>query len=312
MGENNALREAVSKSIDRFLLTNAPSLQKLQEIIKSEVATLKTSVGLDYPEERVELILDWLFNGFRLNKHTLTKKGGENLSDWEKEFSARTQQGMVHGIFYTSTQEAAEEYISTMYHVVRATVSQISRIDKHETTLLRSYWNGIKHQLAAVRALSNYGYRVFLPNYSQDPVITEEEDNAVLQLDVRNGIDLIALSPEGYIILVDVTGRQPMEEAVHSSLSFKRVVIDQYRNPLVRQAVKDIATKGNVGNLLDVYRTILYLPSEGRSFKSNELMSLEARDTLTQKTQLGQFGLLQDRVQEGIISQLQFAPFMLR
>lgn len=311
VGENKAIREVASKSIDYFQIVQAGSLQKLQEILKRETDILRQRFGIDYSAERIDLVTNWMFNIFMLDWNTLTARN-ERISDHEKDISARIQQGLVHNIFYSSTPYASEGYVNTMYHIVRAILAQISKMERVETTNLPMVWGGIRNELAVVRTLTDHGYRVFLPNYSQNSGRTPEGNNAILQLDVRNGIDLITISPQGHIILMDVKGRKPVEGIPHSNVYFKRVLVDQYPNPLVKQAVKDVADLGNVENLLDVYKTILYFPTEGRSFVANQLMGMETKDYQAQQTELKKFGLLQDRVQKGIISQLQFAPFMLR
>lgn len=196
ISSNEALRHSFSASIEQFLNIRNPTPERLRHFIKEEVALLKrTSRGL--PDEKLELMLDWSFNLFRLEPHILSGKG--ELTPYEKEASARTQHGMAHAIIFAN--RAPDGFVGAQYRILRNTARQISRVENPAVNLeLRKIWSGLRNETATTRALLNAKYRVFLPDYAQDPTLITDSQNEVLQLDILSGIDLLTISPNGTII----------------------------------------------------------------------------------------------------------------
>lgn len=123
--------------------------------------------------------------------------------------NARIQHNLTHGIIYAGTPDADPAYPNSLYSVVQ-TMEKLSESSPGKIVGLSSYWNGIKSEIAVVRTFIKNGYQVMLPDYSQDTFDINQEQNEVLQWDVRNGIDFLA-KKDDHLFLVDAKGRWSME-----------------------------------------------------------------------------------------------------
>lgn len=133
----------------------------------------------------------------------------------------------------------------------------------------------------------------------QDTGEIDDVGNEVLQLDVRRGIDLITISPQGKIILIDAKGRRRPDVVLEDNQIIESL---DRSHPTVRKAIQQDAS-GKVIDPPQIYHTTVIFPSEGRSFKPSKLHLL-AKTPEERREALASFGALQPHVEGSIIDQL--------
>jgi hypothetical protein len=161
----------------------------------------------DVDENVTESVLDLLFGGDRIDDEAL--KGGTESED-QKQLSARIQHNQVSNILDSALESADPAYAETIYRVV-SYFEKIAQSSDGDLDGLRGFWNGVKSEHAVASALLSGGYKVFLPNHMQDQYEVDDEDNEVLQWDVRNGVDLVAVKGDT-VYLIDAKGRMRTDD----------------------------------------------------------------------------------------------------
>lgn len=156
----------------------------------------------EIPDATAEALGDQLFGPFRLERSAFGSTEREDL----KEISARIQHNLVHGIMYAGSREADPVYTDVIYKTM-CVYDKLANSLTGESTGLKGFWSGVKSELALVRALYRRGYKVRLPDYTQDPYEVSDEENEVLNWDVRHGIDMVVVSPGEFVLLLDAKGR---------------------------------------------------------------------------------------------------------
>lgn len=156
----------------------------------------------DLPEAHVEAVGDLFFGPLRLTKEEL---GRIKEDQYVKETSARIQHNLVHSVLYAQNPNASPEFVNVVYTSV-AIQESLARARAAKQGEVRSFWNGVKAEIGIARAFLARDYRVFLPDYTQDPLDVEDEENEVLQWDVRCGVDFVAIK-DGEFFLIDAKGR---------------------------------------------------------------------------------------------------------
>ncbi len=232
-----------ARTVDLFDLTSHIDVAKREA--HAEIATEFP----DYPDDRFDRMCDLAFGFLQLKPETLLR-GQREPDIYEKELSARIQHTYVHHILTASTLEGKtpeeQAYIQTVYTLVRnmETLSalNITYKGKPATSNFAALWGGVKAELALVRTLlqapadkEGRHWRVFLPNFEQD--IADDADMEVLQLDVRNAIDVIAVSPDGDIMLIDAKGRGTDADIEQD---FALVRMNDTTNPCVRSVIENV------------------------------------------------------------------------
>ncbi len=269
------------RPLDTTLIT---SFTDFEEIRKGVIANVKDTLR-DCDPILVELYLDLAFGGLRLTKDTLTRDETKNIR--EKEASARIQHAYAHCIYFASEENADSDFTRTVYELVNAG-SRLSRNRiLQEYTNLPKILGGIKNELAIIRALKRGGYTILLPDYAQDTTEIPDEDNEVLQWDVKSGVDFIAVK-NGKAVLVDAKGRLDISE-VH--LDDERAIDPNWEhNDCLRNALMKIGAK-------TFYRTRLMIPTAGINFKHADLPTNPDDPTIALKT----YGCLQPNIEDDII-----------
>lgn len=118
----------------------------------------------------------------------------------QKRFSACVAHNLVHNAFYASAMPSVDDrFVAGVAQTLETTerlIQLTSRLPQ------RTFWSGIKAELAVVKALKRQGFQVYLPDYSSSSNGGGESDE-VTQLDIKNGVDLIAVK-NGSAYLIDV------------------------------------------------------------------------------------------------------------
>lgn len=253
----------------------------------------------NYPPGRLEAMLDLVFGFTRLDTKTLTDNEQENPSQYQKELSARIQHNFTHQIVYAGNEHADPAYTDRVYDTVANMTRQIDILKQVQQTQLEVRWAGMRNEVAVTKALLQNGYHVFVPNYMQDTGEINDAQNEVLQLDVKRGIDLIAISPQKKVILIDVKGRKVPDVVLEDD---QFVDLTDRTHPTVKKAIERAAS-GRVVDPPQIYHTTLIFPTEGRSFKPSKL-HVSAKTDEEKKGVITNFGALQPHVEGSIIDQL--------
>jgi len=136
---------------------------------------------------------------------------GEGISNKEKELSARIQHHFTHLSMYASEENADEAFRQRYYESLLAMErSANSRIGRNLE--IRSFLNGIKSEIAVIRTLHEHGFKVFIPDYIPNSDNDTGKSSETMDWDVKFGTDLVGVSPEGDIFLIDAKGRKYLED----------------------------------------------------------------------------------------------------
>lgn len=180
---------------------------EMQGKINQFVAELKTKYH-NLPEYQLELIGDLYGGPFRLEHPP-----GVDLNrdqDEEKEISARIQHNQAHAMFYAAFGPSDEGYQREVRNRVEL-FNKISSSDPGRDVGVPSFWNGVRAEATILSELHNRGYRVFLPNYSEDPYEIPWENNEVLQWDIKSGVDMVG-EKNGKVYLIDAKGERYLRD----------------------------------------------------------------------------------------------------
>lgn len=242
--------------------TSEQYFQQIEKVMGKVMGEVKREFQDKVPESQIEMLGDFYFAPFR-SEH------GEVIDEDQKELNARIQHTLTHNILYAASSDVDPNYAANVYDTIGfyEKLAQ-SSLGKHEH--IKQFWNGVKSEVAVVHMLRDLGYRVFLPDYSQDPWEVGEEENEVLQWDVRNGVDFIA-EDEGRVLLIDSKGTKFIKRNNYSEIIERSLVeiipgAEYYtRNrdnlnllpPVLRSAVSPL-------NPSDVRRMTIIVPTSGK------------------------------------------------
>lgn len=288
-------------------------LNRLQSGVNREVAQIKKSFLSEADpnneeeqaqiETEVETVCDIVFGPLRLERSTLLEQG--QPSETEKEASARIQHSITHAAYFAGLPEADLDFAKSVYESIKLGKKLAFLPGQFNlVTQLPSRWSGIQNEIAVVKALKRGGYEVFLPDYNQDTyALQSQDDNEVLQLDVRSGIDMVAVK-DGTTFLIDSKGRKDLFNPTQNNLDRRaiapvKVSLDSLRNKCVKNVLEDISGQVPI-NPNAVYRTIIMIPSAQGNFRTLELPDSPS----DVKAHLSQFGRLDESVEKPILWRL--------
>lgn len=175
---------------------------------------LKEKFGEMYEPEQIERVVDLYFGPFSLHPEIVSNDRPANpeVSGRERHnqlvLSASIQHNLVHALYYAGSGNAEQSFVTGMYDIA-AFYEKLSRSNFGHNTGIDSFWSGVKSELAVVKGLKGEGYRIFLPDYTQNDWDRFPEDglsSEVEDWDVKAHVDLIA-ERDGKILLVDAKGR---------------------------------------------------------------------------------------------------------
>lgn len=296
---------AIGKSDQTLRRVLAAPREKLAETLKYGSTELKKDIREkypSYPDARLEMLLDLTFGFGRLPKDMIMNPDTKDLD--MKDLSARLQHELTHEIAYAAESDDPN-YIDTTYSLVRNLDILANKFGSVSDTTIARLWKGMRNELAIVSTLHKNGYRVFLPDYAQDPTEIPNSDNEVMQLDVRGGIDLIAVSPKREVLLIDAKGRRGQRRIAEQLQdgAVQHVDLSEGLKPLVAESIVSVAQACGASRG-DVWRMNLVLPTEGRSFVGTDFLTDRHEDTEKQRQSLARFGMLKSDVQNGIMQQI--------
>ncbi len=280
-------------------------LSKIQGGITHETARLKQKFLNDIDpndealltkvENEVETVCDILWGPLRLDSSLLREE--KEFSEHAKETSARIQHAITHAAYYGGTIQADPEYSASIYRSLQLGRKLAYLPQMPHNTQLITRWHGIQNELAVVKTLKRGGYQVFLPDYGQDTFsLPDNTKNEVLQLDVKSGIDLIAVK-NGKTLLLDSKGKNTQEYADVQNLI--KVNPHSLSNTCVRDVLDRIQEQTMI-NPQDCYKATIMIPGNARSFKELELPD----NPNDPKIHLSQFGRIDENLERSILMQL--------
>ncbi|MDP3888434.1 MAG: hypothetical protein Q8Q24_00165 [bacterium] len=253
----------------------------------------------DYPTERTEVMLDLIYGFTRLKPNTLEAQ--RIYDDYEKEVSARIQHNLVHQIYCASQPGADERYVRAIWNITHNISRLAEKMEQVKVSNFSKLWCGVKNELAIIRALKSAHYRVFLPDYAQD--VIEDKDDEVLQLDIRNGIDMIVVSPDGrYIFLVDAKGKAGVDGVIFKD--YQGVNISSQTHPCVKETIRQARVLTDSEKITrGIFKTKIIIPPSPKT-----IMGYGSHDIRSFQEELGEIGSLHDFFKSDIISQLRALP----
>lgn len=242
---------------------------KMQDQIGKFVAELKRKYS-DLPEYQLELIGDLYGGGYRLERYAEFQDG----QDEQKETAARIQHNQAHAILYSAHGASSHEYQKEIHKRVEL-FDSISKSETGKAELFDAFWNGVRSEAATLSVLDSLGYRVFLPDYTQDPYEVAWENNEVLQWDVKSGVDMVALRKDNIAFLIDSKGNRVVKDddgrvmqrataEVIVGASFKKDGGLQMHRlpPILRNFVSSLKPT-------DIRRVKIILPTDSSNFVDN-------------------------------------------
>jgi hypothetical protein len=202
---------------DRLVRTEDPNEARFLEMRRKRdeySGRLKAKFGEEFEPEIIERVADLYFGPFSLhpemvkNEKPTTPELSREERHKQRILSATIQHNLVHALYYAGSGNAGQNFVTGMYEIA-SFYENLSRSGFGHTMGIDSFWSGVKSELAIVKGLKTEGYRVFLPDYSQNDWERFPEDglsSEVEDWDVKGHVDLIA-EREGKILLVDAKGK---------------------------------------------------------------------------------------------------------
>ena len=139
-----------------------------------------------------------------LEPETLRSEGAK---DDQKELSARIQHHFTHLVMYASESGTDDNFRGRFYDSLSAIEkSANSRLGKNLE--IRRFLNGIKSEIAVIRTLHEHNFEVYIPDYISKTDIRAGKTSETMDWDVKFGTDLVAVSPNGDIFLIDAKGKK--------------------------------------------------------------------------------------------------------
>ncbi len=182
---------------DRLRKTHI-SVERQRQFITSEHASL-----VDKYPARKDLI-DTYFLFFKLLEiDEAALKEQRKFTSAEREDSARSQHAFSHMWYLALQKGASPAYVKSVYNLLQATDEFASAESNRDYRQILDGIGGIRHEVAVIQTLKEAGCKVLLPTYSRPK---DKLPNEVYDWDIRSGVDLIVITPDGRIILIDVKG----------------------------------------------------------------------------------------------------------
>jgi len=209
----NIARFLASQDLKRDSALPAVQYDNLAASIPRYSTELKNKFR-NIPEEVLESVVDITFGPARLPEvdmpEDLTEEPTEEMYRF-LETSAKMQHAYTHHIISAGRQGADPAYAQALFPRVAIMDYLVRRPAMKERSLGR-FWNGVKAEIAVIRALEKAGYdAIELPNYTQSEYdnsgnLVPVERRQVRQWDVKCGIDMVARK-DGKVLFVDAKGR---------------------------------------------------------------------------------------------------------
>lgn len=125
--------------------------------------------------------------------------------------SAAMQHSLAHTIFYASQLEADPQMAEKVFKRV-SFMDFIARSELGRSRGYEPWWNGVKSEVAVIRALKKNGFDVELPDYSNITGNIDPQQDQLMQWDIKKGVDMVATRG---------TGRERLALFVDSKGTFK-------------------------------------------------------------------------------------------
>lgn len=276
--------------------------------IRLRIDALRKGIRADYPnlpDDAFEAVSQLFVGPWLMPKEALQTT---TVTEQQKELRARMQHEFVHHIFFAMTDRTSKAYRMNTYFMLQAMEKSAISPPGLEHNI-PTFLNGVKSELAVIRTLLDNGDRVILPNYLKRTDQKLGRLSETLEWDVRSGVDLIGVSPEGTVFLIDAKGRKYVNEGVpKDELEIKTdVTIDdqvtlQGLNFLpLSLAAKINSMRQEAGNpQAPVKRLRIIIPTD-----SSHLGRLGTTENSTSYSDaLNKFALLKPRHQDAIMSGL--------
>ncbi len=241
----------------------------------------------DVPEAQLEAAINVAY-GYAGNLDRSTLQRNTEISIHEKEATARISHALSHAAIYASSPEASPEEQEAIASYLRLAQNLINNKMLENNTLINEHWTGLKREVGVIRTLLDAGYEVYLPDYNQDPLEVPEEENEVLQYDIKSGVDIFAIK-NGKIVLIDVTGSRQHQQKPVAIQPPKQIDIGFEWNPLLRRTLID-------SHPAEVYRLVLGIPRQNDTFLPADFKKMPTHEALNK------FGRLRYDQGQAIIS----------
>lgn len=250
----------------------------------------------NYPKKRLDALMGISLGATNLEERTLQEEKTDDLQ--EKERCARMQHSLTHEII--AADSGNNEQIRDIYNVLTYQSEINEKLGNRGT---RRFWGGLRSEVAIIRTLIENDYRVFLPDYAPDSNVGERQ-NEVLQLDVRNGIDFVAISPDGHTLLIDAKGKYMHKgyEVKNHAHPPKHIGMNNLNNKLVKKFVAQVTDSCGIGRD-KIVRTEIVVPTNKYLYDDLPTPSGEI-DTAAQREFLSRFAKPKRRVKNDIMTQI--------
>ncbi len=172
----------------------------------------------DVPEEDIETVIDVTFGPMRMAPNAPEVQNGNKEELYKYiETSARIQHAYSHMILEASRPDGDKAFAESVFGRV-AFMDYLSKSPLGESRGYRQFWNGVKTEVAVIKALTKQGYRVTIPDYDQSDYdeqgnLIPQAEKQVFQWDIKCGIDMIA-EKDGTVLFVDAKGQNKTKEGM--------------------------------------------------------------------------------------------------
>lgn len=299
---------------EAFTSTAKVSWDEMQKKVGNLVAEMKGRHPDETDMPLIELIGDLFGGPYRLDQGLPRLENGEAREGTQqrKEVNARAQHAIVHAILHAGSSEATIEFIDEIYDMT-ATFENIAMSSTEFHGEASIFWDGVISEINVIKSLTEQGYAVYLPDYTEDPYDADgekKEHTEILDWDVRGGTDLV-VEKDGYVLLVDAKGRVYIKSETGEESTQKRhyVQVDLEKSYM----------RGRVNNVSELPESLQELtgslnPKDIREVKMIIPCAYEHVNTLKQSTNgvginkrkaLADFGTFrQDYLAEGLVEPL--------
>jgi len=300
---NPAIRSVYREAIPQSEVLNLPGFYRdLQLKITARIGNLRDA----FPDqqENIDAFAQIMYGPLLLGGDALRnglRKGVEDKP--QKELSARIQHRYVHAIFASLGENVGDEYRKNLY-------LQLREMEKSSLTSIgidlriQSQLNGIKSELAICKTLAENDYRIIIPDYEASSDENSGNLSETREWDVDKGVDLIAVSPEGNIILIDAKGEKEEKDRNGNSIGEIRTSV-KFRTEAIPVLTPDHSLQKKIQELhketgrdkLSLKKVKIIVPTH-----ETEMGSLGTReDSHSYKEALGRFGNLNSEHQQTIL-----------
>lgn len=269
----------------RLATTNLEDLRRevlaqKTRIIEGIQATVLTGEEKVARAQRAERFFEFVYHVFLVPE--------TQLSDEQKEVSARIQHHVVNNVIFAALPPTDTQFSIAVYRVVSAAEAAVAANSKKRIRTPRELWNGIKSELAVAKALAEAGYVVYLPDYAQ--MTKRPEEDEILQIDMLSNTDLIAIKGET-AFLIDAKGKSNI-----SQISIEPPDKGHYGiTPFLRKLLQNLGVRR-------FYKARVTIPTKYLTFTEREFFPHPAEDY---KEELKKFCLLSQEERSAIIAGLE-------